>query len=123
MAKKSVLIVDDSPFVRNALRGMFLPVSDFEVSGEAENGQDAIDKAELLWPDLIILDLTMPVMNGLHAAPLLAKMLPDVRIILFTAHNGPQVERLAQRAGIHAVIDKNRAFEMLIPKARMLLVA
>jgi len=63
MAKKSVLIVDDSPFVRNALRGMFLPVSDFEVSGEAENGQDAIDKAELLWPDLIILDLTMDCMQ------------------------------------------------------------
>jgi YesN/AraC family two-component response regulator len=59
-------------------------VLDFDVSGEAQNGQDAIDKAELLRPDLIILDLTMPVMNGLQAAPLLAKMLLDCYEAFFT---------------------------------------
>src|SRR5260370_41634465 len=89
MANKGVLIVDDNAVVRSSLRCLFESYPEFEVSGEAENGQDAIDKAERLKPDLIILDLAMPVMNGLEAAPELRKMLPDARLILFTAHYPP----------------------------------
>src|SRR5712691_8018817 len=106
MANKGVLIVDDNAVVRSSLRRLFESHSEFEVSGEAENGQDAIDKAERLKPDLIILDLAMPVMNGLEAAPVLRKMLPDAALILFTAHDGPQVQQLAQAGGIHAVVPK-----------------
>ena len=91
MGKKGVLIVDDNAVVRSSLGRLFKAYPEFEVSGEAENGQDAIDKAERLKPDLIILDLAMPVMNGLNVAPILRKMLPDVRLILFTAHDGPQL--------------------------------
>jgi DNA-binding NarL/FixJ family response regulator len=96
MAKKSILIVDDSPAMRNALRKPFKTLPEFEVSGEAENGQEAIEKAERLKPDMIILYLSMPVMNGLQAAAPLRKMLPGVRLILFTAHDGPEVQRLAE---------------------------
>lgn len=112
LAKKTVLIVDDDLLVRNALRRLF-NASEFEVSGEAQDGQEAIDKAELLKPDLIILDLSMPVMNGLQAAAPLRKILPDVRLILFTMHDGPEVERLAKMAGIHAVIGKSRATTLI----------
>lgn len=119
LAKKTVLIVDDDFLVRNALRRL-LDGFEFEVSGEAQNGQEAIDKAELLKPDLIILDLSMPVMNGLEAAAPLRKMLPDVRLILFTMHDGPEVERLAKMAGIHAVIAKSRA-TTLIAKVQALM--
>jgi DNA-binding NarL/FixJ family response regulator len=121
MAKKTVLIVDDSPILRDALRGLFKPLAEFEVSGEAENGQEAIDKAERLRPDLIILDLSMPVMNGLEAAAPLRKMLPDVRLLLFTQHDGPEVERLALMAGIHAVVSKSRAAATLIAQAQALM--
>ena len=57
---------------------------------------------------LIVLDLAMPVMNGLEAAPLLIKILPQVRIILFSNYDGPEVERLSRDAGIHAVVHKSR---------------
>ncbi len=121
MANKGVLIVDDNTFVRSSLRRLFEFCPEFEVSGEAENGQDAIDKAERLKPDLIILDLAMPVMNGLEAAPELRKMLPDARLILFTVHYGPHVQHLAQAAGIHAVVSKSEAASTLIEQAQALL--
>jgi DNA-binding NarL/FixJ family response regulator len=63
MATKGVLIVDDNPLVRSSLRHLFECHSKFEVSGEAEDGQDAIDKAEGLRPDLIVMDLSMPNMT------------------------------------------------------------
>ena len=65
---KTVLIVDDNAFVRRALCALFKSQEDFEVCGEAGNGREAITKARRLHPDLIVLDLLMPVMNGLDAA-------------------------------------------------------
>jgi two-component system, NarL family, nitrate/nitrite response regulator NarL len=82
-----------------------------------------IEKAQRLKPDLIVLDLSMPVMNGLEAAPLLIRAVPSVRIILFTAHDGAEVTRLARAAGIHAIIAKSQAPTELIERARALLMA
>lgn len=107
--------------MRSSLRRLFEACPEFEVSGEAEDGQDAIDKAGHLKPDLIILDLAMPVMNGLEAAPVLRKMLPDAVLILFTHHNGHPVELLAKAAGIHAVVPKSQAASRLIAQAQALL--
>jgi len=103
------------------VRQLFESNADFEVSGEAENGRDAIQKAENLKPDLIILDLAMPVMTGIEAAPLLRKVLPDARLILFTVSEGPEVDRLARAAGIHAVVPKIRGASKLILKGQALL--
>jgi DNA-binding NarL/FixJ family response regulator len=63
----------------------------------------------------------MPVMNGLDAAPLLRKVVPDARIILFTVQEGPEVERLARAAGMHAVVGKSQAASKLILRAQALL--
>jgi two-component system nitrate/nitrite response regulator NarL len=123
MPKKRVLLVDDSPVVRSLVRHLIELEPDFEISGEAENGRDALEKAENLKPDLIILDLVMPVMTGLDAAPLLRKLLPNTRIILFTVQEGREVERLAHAAGIHAVVSKNQAVSKLILQARTLLAS
>jgi DNA-binding NarL/FixJ family response regulator len=120
VATKTVLIVDDNAVVRSPLRRLLESHPEFEVSGEAENGRDAIDKAGLLKPDLIILDLAMPIMNGLEAATILRKMLPDVRLILFTAHDGNQVQRLAKAAGINAVVPKGKSSSELIALAKAL---
>jgi two-component system, NarL family, response regulator LiaR len=84
MPTKRVLLVDDNAVVRSFVRQLFELQPNFEILGEAENGRDAVEKAEKLKPDLIILDLIMPVMTGLDAAPLLRQLLPDTRIILFT---------------------------------------
>jgi two-component system, NarL family, nitrate/nitrite response regulator NarL len=123
MRKKRVLLVDDNSAVRSLVRQLFELEADFEIAGEAENGRDAVEKAENLKPDLIILDLSMPVMTGFDAAPKLRKLLPDTRIILFTVQEGSEVEQLARAAGIHAVVPKNQAASNLLLKAQALLAS
>jgi two-component system nitrate/nitrite response regulator NarL len=116
-----VLLVDDSAIMRSMVRRLFESQPGFEVSGEAENGQEAIEKAANLKPDLIILDLAMPVMTGLDAAPVLRKMLPATLLILFTVHEGREVAKLALAAGINAVVPKTQAALALITQAQVLL--
>ena len=123
MPTKRVLLVDDNAVVRSFVRQLFELQPDFEISGEAENGRDAVEKAERLKPDLIILDLIMPVMTGLEAAPLLRQLLPDTRIILFTQQEGSEVERLARAAGIDAVVSKSQAASELVLKGQALLAS
>jgi DNA-binding NarL/FixJ family response regulator len=123
MPKKRVLLVDDNSGVRSLVRRLFELEPDFEISGEAENGRDAVERAENLKPDLIILDLSMPVMTGLDAAPLLRKLLPNTGIILFTVQEGREIERLARSAGANSVVSKNQAASELIRQAQALLAS
>jgi len=123
MPTKRVLLVDDNAVVRFFVRQLFESQPEFEISGEAENGSDAVEKAEKLKPALIILDLIMPVMNGLNAAPLIKKLLPDTPIILFTQEQASEVERLAQAAGIDAVVSKDQVASELVLKAQALLAS
>jgi DNA-binding NarL/FixJ family response regulator len=118
--KRTVLLVDDNAIVRSMLRQLFETEEDFIVAGEAENGQEAIEKADNLRPDLVILDLTMPVMNGLDAASHLSKHLPHTRLILFTVEQGKELVRVTCQVGIHAVVAKENAYQ-LVPQARWLL--
>jgi two-component system, NarL family, nitrate/nitrite response regulator NarL len=120
MSKKRVMLVDDSAAMRNSVRPLFDSHPSFEVCGEAEHGREAVEKAPSLRPDLIILDLSMPVMNGLEAAPLLIKVLPKVWLILFTSHDVPELERLSREAGIHAIVPKHKGATHLIARAQEL---
>jgi CheY-like chemotaxis protein len=83
-----VLVADDNPQVRRVLYKMFSAHESLEICDEAVNGQDAVEKARLCQPELVILDLSMPVMNGLEAAKVIRRMFPAVPIILFTQHAG-----------------------------------
>ena len=121
MPTKRIFLVDDNVVVRSYLRRLFESRSDFEILGEADNGREAVEKAEKLKPDLIILDLVMPVMSGLDAAPLLKELLPETPIILFTQQEGSEVELLAQAAGIDAVVSKSQVASELVLKAEALL--
>ncbi len=107
--------------MRAGVRRLFESHPSFEVCGEAENGREALEKAGQLKPDLVVLDLSMPVMSGLDAAPLLRKMLPNSALILLTAHNGPQVDQLSRAAGIQAVVPKSEAAARLVGQAQALL--
>ena len=116
----TVLVVDDSVPVRRTIRNLLNSIEDFEVCGEAENGREGILKAEELRPDLIILDLSMPVMNGLDAARILHRILPAVPMILFSGHGALLKEEEAKCIGISALVSKEDAVGTLVGKARSL---
>ena len=118
-----ILIVDDNAVIRRMVRTEFEDIAGWEVCGEAENGWEAIEKARELKPDLIVLDLAMPIMNGLEAAPVLKGMLPAVPIILFTLHDNKAVEREAFSVGVSAVVSKAASMKSLVQHAQGLLAA
>lgn len=105
MAKR-ILIVDDSAVVRRSLRNLLEDEAGLAVCAEASNGREAIDQARKLQPDLIVLDLSMPVMNGLDAAPVLKRLWPAIPIVMFTSFDGHGVSALALAAGVSAVVQK-----------------
>ena len=117
----SVLIVDDNPAVRQLICELFTREADFRVVAEADNGRDALTKAEELNPDLIVTDLSMPQMNGLEETRALRKTMPMLPVILYSAHMDSFVEKEARAAGASAVVPKIDVVAMLIPTARTLL--
>jgi DNA-binding NarL/FixJ family response regulator len=107
MMPKKILIADDDSLVRNVLRSFLESQTRFKVCGEAVNGLDAIEKARTLNPDLIVMDLSMPVMNGIEAGSVLKAMLPQVPIVIYTAHDSSMIEPDALAVGVGAVIQKH----------------
>jgi DNA-binding NarL/FixJ family response regulator len=115
---KSVLIADDHEAVRRELRRLFQGEVDFTVCGEAADGADALAKAQVLSPDLVILDLVMPEMNGLEVASALQFMIPGAPIFLLTAHYCRELELAALQSGVRAVFSKYDGLGCLIQRAR-----
>jgi DNA-binding NarL/FixJ family response regulator len=101
-----ILIVDDHKSAIREIRSLLEANPEWEVCGEAVNGQEALVRAKELHPDVIVIDLAMPVMNGLRAAQEITKVLPAVPIVLNTLYNSPQVEFEAKKHGIRKVVDK-----------------
>lgn len=111
---RSILIVDDSPVLRTALRTIVESHDGWEVCGEAANGREGIEKAQQLNPDLIVLDLFMPVMNGLEAARELTRLLPSVPLVMFTNFETARLKAEALSAGIRTVVSKDGSIGALI---------
>lgn len=118
---RSVLIVDDIAAVRQVLCQLFTEERDFEVCGEAPDGREALILAQELRPDLIVLDLSMPVMNGIDAARALTRLLPGVPIIMFSEYADAFSEEEARSAGISALVSKAEHVSVLLRTARTLL--
>jgi DNA-binding NarL/FixJ family response regulator len=121
----SILIVDDSAQIRRQLRSYFQQNSNWKVCGEAVDGRDAIHKAEELNPDLIILDLSMPLMNGFEAARELKQIRPQVPLLMFTTFKTSVLEEEAAAVGFAAVLSKSEAnsLQVLAEKIHRLLPA
>jgi DNA-binding NarL/FixJ family response regulator len=115
-----VLIVDDNPMIRKTIREAFACEGGIEICGEAENGKDAIEKAQMLHPTLVIMDLSMPVLNGLEATRRLKNLMPAVPVILYSIHSVRSLQSAASAAGAAAVVSKADAITVLIDKARQL---
>ena len=102
-----ILLVDDSELVRHSLRSCFEQTVDWAVCGEAGDGREAIDQVRLLDPDLVIMDLSMPNMNGLDAAREIRRAYPNVLMLMFTTFNSPALERQALAVGCSGVVSKS----------------
>jgi DNA-binding NarL/FixJ family response regulator len=117
----SVLIVDDYAAVRSAIRVGLERYSGFSVCGEAVDGVEAIEKATKLKPDFILLDLSMPRMNGMETAAALKRLMPHVLIVAFTMYVELLRKPLPSTVGIDAVIDKLAGIGKVVECARTLL--
>lgn len=102
----TILIVDDMPVIRRALRRYLEQEKRWEICGEAENGKVAVEQVQRLHPDIVLLDLCMPVMNGLDAARAIKAIAPSTQILMFTLHTYPQLLEEARKVGIAGVISK-----------------
>jgi DNA-binding NarL/FixJ family response regulator len=120
--RRRILVIDDGDSVRNIIR-IFLERDGFEVCGEAADGVEAIEQAKKLKPDLIVLDLAMPRMNGAEAASILSSTMPDVPIVLLTLYMNVLGPSLASAIGVKAVIDKTEGMDKLVACVHSLLTA
>jgi PAS domain S-box-containing protein len=101
-----VLIVDDHEVVRRGVRSLVLSQNKYEICGEAVDGQDAVEKAQALHPDVIVMDVTMPRLNGLEATRLLRHALPDCEVLILSQHESPEMARQAMNAGARGYVAK-----------------
>jgi len=118
---RTLLICDDNPNIRYLLRTYVETRTPFEVCGEAEHGVDAIEKAKKLQPDLILLDLSMPIMTGAEAAVILKRTLPQMKIILFSMHLDDVSRSLGTAIGVDLMLSKSDSIHKLADHLHALL--
>jgi DNA-binding NarL/FixJ family response regulator len=104
-----IMIVDDQEPVRRALRGLLKTQSSFELCGEAQDGMEAVDKARELKPQVVLMDVSMPRLDGLEATRQILKALPDTEVLILTQHDSEQAARAAKEAGARGYLSKSDA--------------
>jgi DNA-binding NarL/FixJ family response regulator len=109
-----VLIVDDVLQVRQELRGLLSLAGELEVVGEAANGLEAISQAEALRPDVVVMDLEMPVLDGYEATRRIKAVCPACRVVALTIHAGEAERQKALQAGMADVVVKGAPLEVLL---------
>ena len=109
-----VLIADDHDIIRKGISSILQSRTDICICGEAVDGQEAVTKAQLLKPDLLILDISLPDLNGLEVATAIKKLLPEVPILLLSAYAGEQLSEEVKRRGFQGFISKNDATATLL---------
>lgn len=110
-----ILIVDDHEIVRQGVRRILENHNDWEVVGEATNGQEALRLTRELKPDAVVMDITMPLMNGLEATNEILKANPDSKVLIFTMHESPSLLRSIRHSGAKGLLTKSRASSELTP--------
>ena len=116
-----ILIADDHEAVRKGVCAILSSREDVEICGEAENGKEAIEKAKSLRPDLIVLDITMPVLSGFEAAREIRKILPHVPILILSMHDSSQLIEEAKKIGVQGYVTKTQVASTLLQAVDALL--
>jgi DNA-binding NarL/FixJ family response regulator len=109
-----ILIADDHEAIRKGVCSILTSRGDIEICAEAENGQQAIEMAVEMKPDLVILDINMPVLGGFAAAVEIRRLLPGVPILFFTMHTGAKFGEEAKKAGVQGIVAKETAGQALL---------
>lgn len=107
MKKLRILLADDHSIVRSGLRSLFKPMREFVVVGEASNGEEAVEQAERLRPDITIMDISMPKMNGIEATKLIKQKSPGVKVLILTVHDNEEYVYELIRAGADGYVLKD----------------
>jgi DNA-binding NarL/FixJ family response regulator len=113
-----ILVTDDHTMVREGITAVLALQKDMDVVGEAVNGQDAIEKALQLLPNLVLMDIVMPVMSGLEATKRIVRELPETRVLILTQYDDEENMFVAKQAGAHGFIPKRAASSDLISGIR-----
>jgi two-component system nitrate/nitrite response regulator NarL len=113
-----ILLVDDQPLFRGAIAALIDGQDDLEVVGEAENGLDGVEKAGTLSPDLVVMDVEMPVMNGVEATRLIREQRPSVKVVMLTVSDSDEHVFEAIRLGAHGYLLKDLRPEQLFDMIR-----
>ena len=108
----AIMIVDDQTDVRRALKGLLQMLQDCYVAAEAENGQDALRLAPEIKPDIILMDLNMPEMDGFETTRKLREIVPDAKVIILTQHDSPEVVDAARSARAAGFVAKTKSREL-----------
>lgn len=103
--RKRVLIVDDSPMIHNMLRRT-LEKNGYEVCGDAKNGKEGVELFNSLKPDVVFMDITMPIMDGLEAAKIIKQTSPDTRVIMLSAMGDDEIIAQAKSFGVNFFLKK-----------------
>jgi len=109
-----VLVVDDHTVIRRGVQGILSTYPEWDLCGEADNGQDAIRLAGELEPEVVIMDVSMPGMNGLEATRIIHDVLPETKVLLLTLHSSSEFVRSAFRAGARGYVLKSDAENELV---------
>ncbi len=114
MSKTRVLLADDHTIVRQGLRALLDSQDNIEVVGEAEDGRQAIEKAQQLVPDIIVIDITMPNLNGIEATRQIKKLKPEIKVLVLTVHINEEYIYQVLQAGASGYLLKESAVSDLI---------
>ena len=109
-----ILIADDHGIVRDGLKSLLNKQPDMEVVGEAENGQTAVRMAEEYSPDIVIMDMSMPLLNGVEATRLILKNDPNTRVMILSMHSDRQIVKETLEAGASAYVLKSHIFDEML---------
>ncbi|MGK0273091.1 MAG: two-component system nitrate/nitrite response regulator NarL [Cocleimonas sp.] len=114
----NILLADDHPLVQDGLRTRFNDIEDINVIGVANDGEELLEKARLLKPDVVITDISMPKMNGLKATHLLSQELPDINVLILTMHDNKEYIQNAIDSGAKGYILKDKPAAEMIAAVR-----
>lgn len=109
-----ILLADDHVLIRDGVRAVLSTNSKWQICGEAKNGKEAVEKVEELNPHLVVLDVSMPVMNGIDAAREIRRISPGTKILIFSMGDTSQLEPAARQAGADTFVGKIEAPTLLI---------